>query len=43
MQIYRRLVGPVGQEIYAGGHDQVRRYVQRHRQREWETFVPLAP
>lgn len=42
MQIYRRLVALEGQEPYSGGYDQVRRYVQRHRQRERETFVPLT-
>jgi transposase len=42
MQIYRRLVGPEFPEPFTGGYDQVRRYVQRHRQRERETFVPLT-
>ena len=28
MQIYRRLVVLEGQEVYTGGYDQVRRYVQ---------------
>lgn len=42
MQIYRRLVVLEGQEPYTGGYDQVRRYVQRHVQRERETFVPLT-
>jgi transposase len=42
MQIYRRLVGPEVPEIYTGGYDQVRRYMQRHVQRERETFVPLT-
>ncbi|HZL49545.1 MAG TPA: IS21 family transposase [Terracidiphilus sp.] len=42
MQIYRRLVVLEGQEVYRGGYDQVRRYVQVHRQRERETFVPLT-
>jgi len=42
MQIYRRLIGGEGPEPYTGGYDQVRRYVQRHCQRERETFVPLT-
>ena len=42
MQIYRRLVALEGQEVYTGEYDQVRRYVQRHRLRERETFVPLT-
>jgi transposase len=42
MQIYRRLTGPEFSEPFTGGYDQVRRYVQRHRQRERETFVPLT-
>ena len=42
MQIYRRLVVLEGQQVYAGGYDQVRRYVQRHRRRERETYVPLT-
>ena len=27
---------------YSGGYDQVRRYIQKHRHREQETFMPLA-
>ena len=42
MQIYRRLTGPECPEPYGGGYDQVRRYVQRHRRKEAETFVPLT-
>jgi transposase len=42
MQIYRRLVALEDREAYSGGYDQVRRYVQRCRQREIETFVPLT-
>jgi transposase len=37
-QIYRRLKA---EHAYAGGYDQVRRYVQRRQQRERETFIPL--
>ncbi len=37
-QIFRRLKA---EHQYAGGYDQVRRYVQKHRQRERETFIPL--
>jgi transposase len=36
-QIFRRIV----KEGYAGGYDQVRRYVAKHRRRERETFLPL--
>lgn len=38
-QVYRRLRGEHG---YAGGYDQVRRYIQRKRRREQETFIPLS-
>lgn len=38
MQIFRRLV----KEGYAGGYDQVRRYVAKRRRRERETFIPLS-
>jgi transposase len=38
MQIYRRLAV---EQRYEGGYDQVRRYVQTHRRRERETFIPL--
>jgi transposase len=38
-QIHRRLVQEHG---YQGSYDQVRRYVFRKRQRERETFIPLA-
>jgi transposase len=37
-QIHRRLVAEHG---YAGGYDQVRRYVRSKRHRERETFIPL--
>jgi transposase len=37
-QIYRRLVA---EHHYAGGYDQVRRYLQRHRLDRRETFIPL--
>ncbi len=37
-QIFRRLQAEHG---YAGGYDQVRRYVQRRRQSARETFIPL--
>jgi len=40
MQIYRRLCAP--EHGYAGGYDQVRRYVGRHREAARQTFVPLA-
>ena len=36
--IYHRLQG----DGYRGGYDQVRRYVQRHRRSEQETFIPLS-
>ena len=39
MQVHRRLVAEGG---YRGGYDQVRRFVQRHRRAERETFVPLS-
>jgi len=39
MRIYRRLRDEQG---YSGGYDQVRRYVARRRQRQRETFIPLA-
>jgi transposase len=38
-KIYRRLRDEYG---YKGGYDQVRRYVQKHRKRERETFIPLT-
>jgi transposase len=38
-KIYRRLRDEYS---YKGGYDQVRRYVQKHRKRERETFIPLA-
>ena len=38
-KIYRRLRDEYG---YPGSYDQVRRYVKRHRQKERETFIPLA-
>jgi transposase len=38
-QIHRRLVAEYG---YDGGYDQVRRYVNRTRHRERETFIPLS-
>ncbi len=37
-QVFRRLL----QEGYAGGYDQVRRYIRRHRRRARETFIPLV-
>ena len=37
-QVFRRLQAEHG---YPGGYDQVRRYVQRHRRRQRETFIPL--
>jgi transposase len=37
-QVFRRLV----QESYAGGYDQVRRYIRRKRRRARETFIPLV-
>lgn len=39
MQIFRRLREEQG---YAGGYDQVRRYIAGHRQRHEVTFIPLA-
>jgi transposase len=39
MQIYRRLVK---EEQYAGKYDQVRRYVNKHRQARRETLIPLC-
>ena len=39
MQLHRRLVK---EHQYAGKYDQVRRYVNKHRVRERETFIPLA-
>jgi transposase len=39
MRLFERLRDEQG---YSGGYDQVRRYVQKHRQREQETFIPLA-
>jgi len=39
MQVFRRLRD--GQE-YAGGYDQVRRYISGHRQRYEVTFIPLS-
>jgi len=39
MQVFRRLVGEQG---YAGGYDQVRRYISGHRQRHEVTFIPLS-
>lgn len=39
LRIFERLREEQG---YRGGYDQVRRYVQKHRRREQETFVPLA-
>jgi len=38
-KIYRRLRDEYG---YPGSYDQVRRYVKRHRQKERQTFIPLA-
>lgn len=38
-QVHRRLHDEHG---YAGGYDQVRRYVGQHRRRQRETFIPLA-
>src|SRR5947208_2204106 len=37
-QIFRRLVA---EHQYAGGYDQVRRYLKRHRLDRRETFIPL--
>lgn len=42
MQIYRRLQGPEFAMPYTGEYNAVRRYVQRHRQFQAETFVPLT-
>jgi transposase len=39
MQLYRRLRD---EYHYAGGYDQVRRYVGKHRRERRETFIPLA-
>src|SRR3954462_10636855 len=39
MQVFRRLQG---EHAYKGGYDQVRRYIQHHRRRRRETFIPLA-
>lgn len=39
MQLYRRLRD---EYHYAGGYDQVRRYVSKHRRDHRETFIPLA-
>lgn len=39
LRIYQRLRD---EQSYGGGYDQVRRYVQKHRDREQETFMPLA-
>lgn len=39
LRIFQRLRDEQG---YRGGYDQVRRYVQKHRRREAETFLPLA-
>ncbi len=39
MQVFRRLRD---QERYAGGYDQVRRYIAAHRQRHTVTFIPLS-
>src|SRR5437764_4604750 len=39
MQLFRRLREEHG---YAGGYDQVRRYIGRQRQDHRETFIPLA-
>jgi transposase len=39
MQLYRRLRD---EYHYAGGYDQVRRYVGKHRRDRRETFIPLA-
>ena len=39
MQLFRRLQG---EQKYAGGYAQVRRYVQKHRRDRRETFIPLA-
>ena len=39
MQVFRRLRDEQG---YAGGYDQVRRYIAGHRQRHEVTFIPLS-
>jgi len=39
MQVFRRLRD---EHQYAGGYDQVRRYIAAHRQRHEVTFIPLA-
>jgi transposase len=39
MQVFRRLCA---EHDYAGGYDQVRRYVGHHRRDRRETFIPLA-
>jgi transposase len=39
MQVFRRLVG---EHRYAGGYDQVRRYISGRRQRHEVTFIPLS-
>jgi transposase len=39
MQVFRRLRDEQG---YAGGYDQVRRYIAGHRQRHEVTFIPLC-
>ena len=39
MQVFRRLRN---EHHYAGGYDQVRRYVAGHRQRHEVTFIPLS-
>src|SRR5262245_3720970 len=39
MQVFRRLCAEHG---YAGGYDQVRRYIGRRRRDRRETFIPLA-
>ena len=39
MRVFQRLQEEYG---YAGGYDQVRRYVGRHRRNRRETFIPLA-
>ena len=39
MQVFRRLRDEQG---YAGGYDQVRRYISGHRQRHEVTFIPLS-
>jgi len=38
-KIYRRLRDEYG---YKGGYDQVRRYLQKRRKKEQETFIPLS-